>query len=264
MTVAPADTGERLAAEIRGAALEMIAEGGFGFAGSCMSVADILASLVVAWDLPRPDLLGRDMILLSKGHAAPALYALAYGWRWREHGRYAALGSCLQGHPNRLRWPVTPSTTGSLGLGLGHALGAHLARGTGRLALVTGDGELQAGLAWEALMFAARSRTRGVVVIVDANGEQSRGGVPAPSVLAAQLAAVADRYVDVDGHDVAALVGILRGCAPGDFLTVVLARTSRAAGVPELGLGSGCPMSYLPEPDLVAMAIARLREESLS
>ncbi|MQY05034.1 1-deoxy-D-xylulose-5-phosphate synthase N-terminal domain-containing protein [Actinomadura macrotermitis] len=263
MTMAPVDTGRRLAAEVRGAALEMIAQGGFGFAGSCMSVADILAALHVSWDLPRPDLRGRDIVLLSKGHAAPALYALAYGWDWREHGRYAALGSPLQGHPNRLRWPATPSTTGSLGLGLAHALGVHLARGSGRLALVTGDGELQTGLAWEALMFASRRRTRGVVVIVDANGEQSFGAVLAASRLAAQLAAVADRFVEVDGHDLLVLTRVLRECAPEDLLTVVFARTSRAAGAPELGLGHGRPMSYLPEPAAVGTAVARLRAESL-
>lgn len=262
----PAEAGKaapatRLAATIRAASIDMIGAAGFGFLGSCMSVADILAALAIGWRLPCPALCRDDVVLLSKGHAAPALYALAHGSDWRAQGEYAAYGSALQGHPRRLSFSDTPSTTGSLGLGIGHAIGVWLGRRAAganpRLAIIVGDGEMQAGATLEALAFTRRIATRGTLFVVDANQYQSTGQVPAAAALGEQLRAVVDTFVEVDGHDLDVLTQCFASVRPDSPSLGVLARTSRSAGVAELDLAER-PMSTMPDATALHATAARL------
>jgi len=93
----------RRAARIRAASLEMISESGFGFAGSCLSAAEIIAAASVSWSLGDGALPAPDVICLSKGHAAPALYGLLLGRNWRAAGGPAQPGAAPQGEP-RPQW----------------------------------------------------------------------------------------------------------------------------------------------------------------
>jgi transketolase len=247
----------------------MISGAGYGFAGSCLSVADVLAALSVSWRIATA--LGADrgaeepadVLCLSKGHAAPALYATLLGAQWRSVGRYAALGSALQGHPHRTRLAGIPATAGSLGLAPALAVGAHLGarrRGrAGRLAVVVGDGEIQSGQALETLTWLAESRIPGVLVIVDHNGMQSTGRSGEASLRA--VAAAFGDPVRVDGHDASALLSAFDAFTSVSQARLVVAVTRRWAGV-TLPDHSPQAMSHLPDPDLLEVMIRELYEEA--
>ncbi|MFF4806032.1 hypothetical protein ACFY1U_47935 [Streptomyces sp. NPDC001351] len=222
----------RRAARIRAASLEMIGECGYGFAGSCLSVADVLAAVSVSWTLGDGGPGGADVLCLSKGHAAPALYGLLHGERWREVGGYADLDSPLQGHPRRAWTADVPATSGSLGLAPAHALGGHLgrrARGTkGRLLIVVGDGELQSGPLLETLTWLGDTAAPGVLVVVDHNGWQSTGRSSRAATAAVSAAFAETR--ELDGNDPAQLLGLFTSFTPSTPAVLAVARTTRWAG----------------------------------
>lgn len=259
-SVSAADVGDtkRLASLIRANSLEMILESVYGFAASCLSVAEMLAALMVSWRIGEdPD----SIAVLSKGHAAPALYAAMYGDAWRSMGPYAQLRSPLQGHPNRLLTPGVAATSGSLGLAVGFGLGRLLARqaqgSPARLALVSGDGELQAGCALEAVLYAAEAM-RGACLLVDANGLQSNGPVGNRLPVTRMLRAAASRCAVVEAGDTAGLLAFLSSTTSDSPFSIALIRPAPDLGVAELRFGDQ-PMSYLPDQAIVRAAITRLR-----
>ncbi|MEU2679577.1 hypothetical protein ABZ638_22090 [Streptomyces sp. NPDC007107] len=255
---------EARALRLRLASVRAIRAARWGFLGSCLSVADILAVLVEHLDLAErgqetPD---HDRLVLSKGHAAPALYAAVT--QWQGDGGYAALGSPYQGHPNLSFLPATGVTTGSLGLavpsaaGLGHGLS--LLGGTGRVAVVLGDGELQTGIAWEGFQWAVRAGLDNVLFVVDANGYQSGGATPGGDTTRRMLAAAAPAFVTVDGHDAAQLdreIGRLLRTGAGP--TVMWAATVRGKGVPAVE-ERPVPMSWIPEDHVLATAEEHMKQ----
>jgi transketolase len=188
---------------------------GVGHIGSALSVADMLA--VIYGDLLRargPNDPDRDRFVLSKGHAALALYAALSlrGWLTpQELDSFCTDGTLLGVHPEHQLAGVDFST-GSLGMGLSFAAGAALAArllGTSRhcLALLS-DAETNEGSVWEAVMFAAHHRLDNLTAFVDLNGQQALGYTE--NVLA--LSPMVDRFVvfgwdaiEVDGHDRAAM-----------------------------------------------------------
>jgi transketolase len=157
-----------------------------GHPTSSLSATDIAVALyfggVMRYDAKNPTLPGRDKFILSKGHAAPLLYAVL-----AEAGYFSTdmlptlrkLGSPLEGHPNMRRLPGVEASTGSLGqglsLGVGAALAARLDKTDARVYVMTGDGELGEGQIWEACMSAAKYHLDNLVVIVDQNGYQQTG-----------------------------------------------------------------------------------------
>jgi transketolase len=171
--------------------VEMVGAAGSGHPGGSLSSVEIVASLyfgVMRHDPARPDWPERDRFVLSKGHAAPVLYAAlaAAGYFPREElATLRKLGSRLQGHPDARKLPGVEVSTGSLGQGLALANGLALALRLDAAATASiddrtvfcllGDGELQEGSVWEAAMFAAHYRLDNVVAIVDANGLQIDG-----------------------------------------------------------------------------------------
>lgn len=219
---------EDLARRIRCDIIEMLAEAGSGHPGGSLSAADIVAVLygaVMRHDAARPDDPERDRFVLSKGHAAPVLYAaLAQaGYFGRDHLKtLRKLGSILQGHPDSTKTPGVEISTGSLGQGLAVANGIALAlRLDGRAGptvfCLLGDGELQEGEVWEAAMFAPHHGLTNVVAIVDHNGLQIDGAcndVMCLGDIAAKFAAFGWDAVECDGHDVAGLLEVL-GTARG-------------------------------------------------
>lgn len=210
-----------------------------------MSCADILTCLYFGEmrHYPiRPDWRGRDRFVLSKGHAAPALYAVLHHAGYvtsADVSRLRQLGSILQGHPDSRRCPGVEASTGSLGQGLSIAHGMALAlRGSEdcpRIYAVLGDGELQEGQVWEAAMSAAHYRTANLCAFVDANGLQIDGRVD--SIM--RVDPVVDKFeafgwqaLEIDGHDIGAILGALdRARACEDRPTVVVARTIKGKGV---------------------------------
>ncbi len=210
-----------------------------GHIGSALSVADILVALyedvLRPADPQDPD---RDRFILSKGHAALALYAMLH-MRGRlsagDLDGYCADGSLLGVHPDHALAGVD-FTTGSLGMGLpmgvGAALAARLQGSQRRVFVLMSDAECNEGAVWEAAMFAAHHRLANLVAIVDANGLQALGrtrDVLDLAPLAARWAAFGWDAVDVDGHDVRALSAALIPAANGP--RIIVARTVLGRGV---------------------------------
>nr|AGS49847.1 transketolase, N-terminal section [uncultured bacterium esnapd17] len=253
-------TAPELAYTIRRDVLRMAAGPNGAHVGGSLSCADILAVLFT--DVLRRD---RDAFVLSKGHAAPALYAVLAEQGLLEHDElagYASPGSRLFGHPHN-HVPGIEFNTGSLGhglgLGTGLALSAQLTGCDSRTYVLLGDGELQEGSVWEAFMFAAHRRLTGLTAVIDRNGLQITGptdGCVSLEPLTDRLAAFGWQVRPVDGHDHAALRAAL---APpdGDRPVAVVAATTKGKGV---GFLEGKTASHYATFDnrLLSRALAQL------
>lgn len=205
--------------------IDMTTRAGSGHPSSSLSAIDLLTVLyfggVLRYDPQYPDWPERDRFILSKGHAAPALYAVlaeAGYFEPRLLSTLRQLNSPLEGHPNRRALPGVEASTGSLGqglsIGLGHALAARLSGASYRVYVMIGDGEADEGQVWEASMAAAKYQADNLVAILDHNGYQQTG--PVAEVMPT-LAPVDDKWlafgwqvVRVDGHDLAAILDTFR------------------------------------------------------
>ncbi len=153
---------ESIARECRVQIIRMLTHAGSGHPGGSLSVIDLVVSIMfgrMRHDPKRPDWPERDRLILSKGHAVPAMYAaMARAGYFREERLITLrkLGSPLQGHPDRMALPGIEAATGSLGQGLsislGMALGFRLGGKPNRVYCILGDGEIQEGQVWEAAM----------------------------------------------------------------------------------------------------------------
>ncbi|MDY2777721.1 MAG: transketolase [Collinsella sp.] len=203
--------------------IEMLEAAGSGHPGGSLSAADIMATLffsgALGWDPDDPSSVDRDRLVLSKGHIAPALYAVLHQMGYLPHEELLTLrklGSRLQGHPDSNLCPGVEVGTGSLGQGLsiaaGMALGLKLDAAdpsqAKRVFALTGDGELQEGQNWEAIMFAAHRDLDNLVVLVDNNNLQIDGHVTD----VCNVAPIADKFrafgwhaLECDGHSVPAI-----------------------------------------------------------
>jgi transketolase len=236
---------EERAHRIREHIVDMCAGEEGGHLGGSMSLVEILVTLyfgALRVDPDRPDDPARDVLLLSKGHGAIALYATLAERGFfpvAELAGYATPGSRLMGHPVRAV-PGVELPTGSLGHGLalgnGVALAARLDGLDRRCFVVLGDGELQEGSVWEAAMAASSLGLDRLVAVVDRNRLQITG----PTERALALEPLADRWAsfgwavrEVDGHDLGAL-GAALGRVPAEAgrPTVVIAHTVKGKGLP--------------------------------
>lgn len=212
-----------------------------GHIGSCLSIADIVAVLYGGvLDVADPGDVDRDRFILSKGHAALALYAALHlrGWlNADELDTYCGDGSRLGVHPEHFL-PGVDFSTGSLGHGLAMGVGAALAaraQGSSRRAFVLlSDAECNEGSVWEAVMFAAHHGLANLVAIIDDNGQQALGHTK--DVL--DLSPMADRWRAfgwdarvVDGNDVGRLTAALARPGLGGGPLVVVAETTFGKGV---------------------------------
>lgn len=189
-----------------------------GHPGGSLSIADIMAYLYfeeMNIDPQKPDDADRDRLVLSKGHAAPALYAALAerGFFPREElTTLRRADSHLQGHPSLGHVPGVDMTTGSLGQGLsaacGMAISAKMQGKSYRTYAIVGDGESQEGQIWEALMLAAHRKLDNLCVVFDWNGLQIDGEIEQvlnPTPYPEKLQAFGLHTIVVDGHDIAAL-----------------------------------------------------------
>ena len=223
-----------------------------GHLGGPLSAADILAALyfhVMRIRPDEPDWPDRDRFILSKGHSSIALYAtmaLRGYLPVEELLTFDAAHSRLQGHPDMTRLPGLDMSSGSLGMGIsaamGMALGARLTGKDVRAWVMLGDGECQEGEVWEAAMAAPRYRLDNLIAIIDHNklqqygwpGDGPDGRVPpqVPGELAAKWAAFGWRVLELDGHDMPAVVRVLREAELGDGRpTAIIAHTVKGKGV---------------------------------
>ena len=229
-------------AALRRIVLEQSKRANVGHIGSALSIADILAALYGdILSLPDADDPERDRFILSKGHAALALYAALHLrgiLTASELETYCADDSLLGVHPEHDLAGIDFST-GSLGhglsLGAGAALGGRLQASQRRVFVLITDAECNEGSLWESVMFAAHHQLANLVAVVDANGQQALGytdDVLSLTPLSERFRAFGWDVHEVDGHDVGALVEIIQGL---DFAKgaphVLVAHTTFGKGV---------------------------------
>lgn len=232
------------ALELRRDIITMIHSAGSGHSGGSLSAVEILVCLygeVMKADGKDPAAEERDRLILSKGHAAPALYAVLakYGYfPQKELATLRRLGSRLQGHPCRDRLPGVELSTGSLGLGisagLGMALAGKLNRQNYHVYVLCGDGELNEGQNWEAFMAMNKWKPDNLTVIVDCNRVQLDG----PSCRIMPMDGLKERIesfglktVSCDGHSIEALLAAFRETAAWEGPGVIIAETVKGKGV---------------------------------
>lgn len=233
------------AKQLRREIIKMITAAGSGHPGGSLSAADILT--VLYFDKmnikpEQPDWPGRDYFVLSKGHAAPALYgtlALRGYFPVEEMAGLRKLHTRLQGHPVSTKVPGVDVSTGSLGQGVSVACG--LAKGLkidklpNRVYTVLGDGECQEGQVWEALMFAAHYQLDNLCVIIDHNRLQIDGQVADVmnvEPLDKKLDAFGFNVLLINGHDMEAIGRALDSAAACKGRpTAIIANTVKGKGV---------------------------------
>jgi transketolase len=230
---------------IRRRNIEMVRRAGNGHIGGDLSAADILATLYLAVlnvNPEHPDDPERDRYIQSKGHASGVLYATLAAAGFIPDAlldTYMADGSPLNGHPDRTKVPGVETNTGPLGHGLpvavGTAIAAQLDGSARRTFALCGDGELQEGSNWEAIMAAGHRGLDNVVAIVDRNGLQQGARTEdtnALDPLDAKFAAFGWAVREIDGNDVDALLDALAAVPfePGRP-SCVIARTVKGRGV---------------------------------
>lgn len=234
-----------LANKIRRRDLQAVFEAGAGHIGGEMSVMDILIALyfnTMSVDADAPLDPNRDRLVLSKGHTALALYCVLAEKGFipqDEISTFLKHGSRLNGHPNRVKVPGVETNTGPLGHGLPVAVGmasaAKLDGADWRTFVITGDGEMQEGSNWEAIMAAAQFKLDNLTLIIDHNRLQQGARLEdtnniAP--LAPKLTAFGWDVVEIDGHDMAQICHELSAetIAPGRPKCIV-AHTNKGQGI---------------------------------
>lgn len=233
-----------LALRIRLGALDTIATAGLGHVGGDFSVTDILAVLyggVLRVDPADPAWPDRDRFVMSKGHAAASLYtalALRGFFPESELATFAGPDSRLGGHPNRRKTPGIETNTGPLGHGLpvavGMATGAQLAGAGWQTYVVVGDGEIQEGSNWEALMYAAHRGLSNLTLFVDRNRLQQGAGTEETNALDPldeKIRAFGWETSVVDGHDIDALWAAIRAPRDHGRPVAIVADTVKGKGV---------------------------------
>ena len=215
-----------------------------GHPGGSLSCADILTYLYFKQmniDPKNPNMENRDRFVLSKGHAAPALYSVL-----AERGFFSPdellnlrqIGSMLQGHPDKKKVPGVDMTTGSLGQGISAAVGMALsAKHFGndfKVYAVLGDGEIEEGQVWEAAMFAANKGLNNLVAFVDNNDLQIDGSimeVNSPHPIDKKFEAFNWNVICINGHDFDEIEAALEKAATSDKPTAIIAKTVKGKGV---------------------------------
>lgn len=256
---------ERFAIEIRKSLLRAIASKGSGHVGGSLSIADVLAVLyggVMKVDPANPQMEDRDYLVISKGHAGPAMYAalaLKGFFPMEALDTLNRGGTMLPSHTDRLKTPGIDLTTGSLGQGASLAAGAAFAdKLDGRdnyTYLILGDGELDEGQVWESIMFAAHQKLSRLIIFVDANGKQLDGTtdeICALGDIAAKFASFGCNTIAVDnGNDPEQIYrAIVEAKEEMQKPTAIILHTVKGAGVSKYAEMENCHSCSVTGEDL--------------
>jgi transketolase len=250
----------------------MLTVAGSGHTGGSLSAADIVTVLyfhTLRHDPRNPAWPERDRFILSKGHAAPVLYAaLALAGYFDKEilKTLRKVGSPLQGHPCSCKLPGVEISTGSLGQGLsianGIAMGIKMDGLPSRVYCLLGDGEIQEGQVWEAAMTAAHYRLDNLCAIIDNNGLQIDGhccDVMHIEPIVKKWEAFGWHVTDIDGHDIGAIAGAFDTAASlKGKPTMIVARTIKGKGV-SFFEGKVEYHGLAPTRDELAMALKELQ-----
>jgi transketolase len=265
---------EKIAKEIRVSILHMLHAAGSGHTGGSLSSVDIAVAIYfskMTYDPKDPFWKKRDRFVLSKGHAAPLLYALmAKAGYFSENilNNLRTLESPLQGHPCCKRLPGVEVSTGSLGQGLsvanGMALGLRLNNEKTRVYCILGDGEIQEGQVWEAAMTAAHYNLDNLCAVIDNNGLQIDG--PVEKVM--NIEPLADKWkafgwhtLETDGHNMEDILKALNEAENTKARpTMIIAHTVKGKGV-SLFEGKVQYHGVAPTTDELAEAVEELMNE---
>ena len=232
-----------IANQLRIHSIEATTAAGSGHPTSCCSAADLVATLFfgqMRYDAKNPHFYNNDRFILSKGHAAPLLYAA-----WAENGfvpipellKLRQFGNDLEGHPTP-RLAFADVATGSLGQGLGVGVGMALAARLDNLDYNTyvllGDGEIAEGAVWEAASLAGIYKLNNLIAIVDAN----RLGQSEATAFGHNIGVYRDRFEafgwrveDIDGHDIEEIAEVLGGVGLDDKPLAIIAKTYKGGGI---------------------------------
>ncbi len=211
---------ELKANDIRQDVIRMLEAAGSGHSAGSLGQADIFAALyfsILKHDPKNPDWSDRDILIQSNGHTCPVRYAAmaeAGYFPVEELLTLRKFGSRLQGHPERLKLPGLETTSGPLGCGLSQACGMALALKIGqdfhrRIFVTTGDGELDEGNNWEAIMLAAKYKLSNVIAIIDRNNIQIDGlteTVMPLGDLKAKLESFGWHTIEIDGNNISEII----------------------------------------------------------
>jgi transketolase len=237
---------ETLANNIREDIIRMLEHAGSGHSAGPLGLADIFTALyfdIMKYDSKKPDWDERDILLLSNGHCVPVRYAaMAHAGFFpkKELMTLRALGTRLQGHPERTKLPGLENTSGPLGSGLSQACGMALALRMDKqhhrwVYVVMGDGEQDEGNVWEAAMLASKYKLNNIIAITDRNNIQIDG--PTESVMPledfkAKWEAFGWHVLEIDGNDIDAVID---ACAMARAIiekpTMIVAHTIPGKGV---------------------------------
>lgn len=234
-----------IAKEVRKGVIESVYSAKSGHPGGSLSCTDILTVLYynqMNIDPTKPEDPARDRLVLSKGHAAPALYSVLAnrGYFPKEDLKtLRKLGSNLQGHPDMNKVTGVDMTTGSLGQGLsaanGMALASKLNKSGIKVYCLLGDGELEEGQVWEAAMTASQYKLDNVCVIVDNNNLQIDGTikeVKSSYPIGAKFESFGFYVIEVDGHNIEELINAFQTARMvKDMPTAIIAKTVKGKGV---------------------------------
>ena len=235
---------KKTANTIRMDIVEQVHSAKSGHPGGSLSIADIVAYLYFVElnvDPEHPDKADRDRFVLSKGHTCPALYSALARRGFFDPAllpTFRHVGSMLQGHPDMNKVPGVDMSSGSLGQGISAACGMALAaKKTGadyRVFTVLGDGEIEEGQVWEALMFAAHYKLDNLIAFVDNNGLQIDGSVE-EVMNSAPIAAKAEAFglaaFEMDGHDFDAIEATINAAKACGKPALIVAKTIKGKGV---------------------------------
>ena len=236
---------KRIAVEVRKGIIEAVYNAKSGHPGGSLSCADILTVLYfnqMNIDEKNPKAKGRDRLVLSKGHTAPALYsalALRGFFDMDELSNFRNINSNLQGHPDMKNIPGVDASTGSLGQGLsianGMALGSKQDSEGVRVYCICGDGEIQEGQIWEAAMTASHYKLDNLCLIIDNNNLQIDGKVnEVMSVypIDEKFKSFGFETINVDGHNIQELISAFEQAKKVKGKpTAIIANTIKGKGV---------------------------------
>ncbi len=259
--------------EIRRDIVSMLAMAGSGHPGGSLSAVEIMEALYaykMHVDPANPKMEDRDLFVLSKGHAAPALYATLANngfFDKEEYNHLRKLGGMLQGHPDRNKCPGVEASTGSLGQGVsvsvGMALGLKAKKSAQHVYTLLGDGECQEGMVWEALMAAAHYQLDNLTVIFDWNGLQIDGKndeVMSLGDFKGKLTAFGLDVIEVmDGNDLEQVIAALDAPACEGKPRGILCHTVKGKGISFMENNAGWH-GKAPKADEAAKALKELED----